>query len=125
MITLVSPIPPAARRRSTGPSFRNRRGLAVLAGLLLLSQAACTSIPKSDMPEARLGQLACPDLANEVAKAEETSRVAKEEKSNSWKFIFPGLIAARYAFLSWELTAAENRKAKLEDEQTSKNCIPG
>jgi len=110
---------------------RKRRVSGILVGsLFLLTLSACTSIPKSDLPEARFADLVCPDLDSEIAMAQKSISVATAAKSNSWNawnIPIPSmtLIGVRYAYASLGLTNAQDRMAKLEDEKKSKNCIPG
>jgi len=87
--------------------------------------SACTSIPKSDLPQARFADLVCSDLDSEVAVSQKSIAVATGAKNDAWRIIFPTLIALRYAGASFELTNAQNRLVKLQEEQKLKNCVPG
>jgi len=108
------------------PRQRRVSGIGV-ACLFLLSLSACTSIPKSDLPEARFADLVCADLDGEVAVSQKSISAATDAKTNSWNawnIPIPSmtLIGVRYANASMELTNAQNRLGKLQGEQKLKNC---
>src|SRR5262245_57221374 len=100
----------------------NRPVLTGLALAATLALQACASIPRSTTPEAKFVELNCADLESELTKARESQRVAAEARSTAWYAVLPLLVTARFAHAHSALSEAEDRSAKLQDEQKRKSC---
>lgn len=93
---------------------------AALLGATLV--AACTQIPKSDVPEARFDSLGCAELAQQSAAARATKATAEQAKGDAWQAVLPFVVAARYADASSASGEADRRLALLAEQSARRGC---
>ena len=101
------------------PSLIHCRRFAILPMALLV---ACTSIPRSNTPDARLSQLNCGELDSEVALNAESRRIATQARADAWHVVLPILVGVRYVHASSALSDVDSRAAKLDEARKLKAC---
>jgi hypothetical protein len=90
--------------------------------LALLTLGGCAGIPHNAAAKSQFSQLNCSQLARESAQIEETKRVAAQTRADSWKFVVPVAVVARYANASADIVVADKRAATLVERQKEKGC---
>ena len=100
----------------------NRQLARLALALFVALIGACASIPESTIAVDKYDQLTCPQLAQEVIKAQQTATYASQVKSESWKVVVPFAIAARYADGAEAGRDAQLRLTTAKQMQTSKSC---
>lgn len=96
--------------------------LSIFSLVALISVSACTTIPKSDVPQAKFLELNCAELQHEATLASETKTAASAARGNAWHIILPVMVAARYINAVSAESGADKRTAELSNELAKKDC---
>lgn len=86
----------------------------VVTLLAVLATGCAAAVRTAQAPAETAGD--CSQLPAEIAQSDEARRAALEKQQGAWKAVIPVAVAARYAMAKSELTAADERRATLQQQ---------